>query len=159
MHTMRRNRRPLEKPKINMTPMIDVVFLLLIFFVLTFKFIMAEGDFNVRMSPMGQAQAAPLDTDSVQIRLTANDNGSLSAIQLNGEIMENFDMLRQRVSAISLTMPDLEVELFPDEHLRYEYVIRTITAVSGEIRDGQIRNNSVKIKFVRVDKGNIVSIT
>ena len=156
---MRRNRRPLEKPKINMTPMIDVVFLLLIFFVLTFKFIMPEGDFNVRMSPMGQAHATPLDTDSVQIRLTANDNGSLSAIQLNGEIMENFDMLRQRVSAISLTMPDLEVELFPDEHLRYEYVIRTITAVSGEIRDGQIRNNSVKIKFVRVDKGDIVSIT
>ena len=146
---MHRNRRPLEKPKINMTPMIDVVFLLLIFFVLTFKLIIPEGDFNVRMSPMGQAQAATVDADTVQIRLTAHADGSLSAIQLNGEGMENFDILRQRVSAISLSKPELQVELFPDEHLQYEYVIRTITAVSGEVHDGQILKNSVKITFIR----------
>jgi len=151
---MRRNRRPLEKPKINMTPMIDVVFLLLIFFVLTFRILIPEGDFNVRMSPMGQAQAAAIDTDSVQIRLTAHENGSLAAIQLNGEEMENFDMLRQQVSAISLTKPDLEVELLCDEHLRYEYVIRTITAVSGEIHEGQVRKQSKKIQFVRLKGEN-----
>ena len=154
IHGMRRNRRPrnrrpIEKPKINMTPMIDVVFLLLIFFVLTFKIIIPEGDFNVRMLPMGQAQVAATDTDSVQIRLLAHENGSLLAIQLNGDDVENFDLLRQRVWAISLTKPELEVDLYPDEHLRYEYVIRTITAVSGEIHEGHVRKNRVKINFVR----------
>ena len=150
--SMRRNRYPLERPKINMTPMIDVVFLLLTFFVLTFRVIIPEGDFNVRISPIGQAQAADIDTDSVQVRLLADVDGLLSAIQLNGEGIENFDFLRQRVSAICLAKPDLEVELFPDEHLRYEYVIRAITAVNGEIHDGQIRKICDKIKFVRQKK-------
>ena len=146
---MRHQRQPLERPKINMTPMIDVVFLLLIFFVLTFRIIIPEGDFPVRMSPMGLAQAAVPDTDSVQVRLFADADGSLSAIQLNGEGIENFDFLRKSVLEISLENPDLEVELFPDENLHYEYVIRAITAVNGEILDGQVRTISDKIKFVR----------
>jgi len=140
MHVMLRNRPPLENPRINMTPMIDVVFLLLIFFVLTFRIIIPEGDFNVRMSPMGQAQVIDIDTDSIQVRLLADEDGSLSAIQLNGEGIENFDLLRQHVSAISLTQPDLGVDLFLDEHLRYDYVIRAITAVHDEnIREREIR--------------------
>ena len=140
MYHMLRDRPQLEKPKINMTPMIDVVFLLLIFFVLTFRIIIPEGDFNVRMSPMGQAQVVAIDTDSIQVRLIADENGSLSAIQLNGEDIENFDILRRFVSEISLTKPDLGVELLLDEHLRYDYVIRAITAVHDEnIREREIR--------------------
>ena len=113
-----------------MTPMIDVVFLLLIFFVVTFKIIVPEGDFNVQMSPKEQVQAIDTNTDSVQIRLIAHANGSLSTMQLNGEDIEDFDLLRQCVSAMSLAKPDLEIELWSDEHLRYEYVIRVLTAVS-----------------------------
>ena len=147
--SMLRNRPPLEKPKINMTPMIDVVFLLLIFFILTFQIIIPEGDFNVRMAPMEQAQTAAIDSDSVQIRLLADAEGLLSAIQLNGEDIVDFDLLRQRVLAISLTNPDLEAALIPDEHLHYEYVIRAITAINGEIRQGQIHKICGDIKFVR----------
>jgi len=148
---MLRHRRPLEKPRINMTPMIDVVFLLLTFFVLTFKIIIPEGDFNIRMSQTGQVQGHEIDIDSVQVRLIAHENGALSTIQLNGADIAaaNFELLRRLVSDISLANPDLEVELFPDEHLRYEYVIRAITAVNGEIHDGQIRKICDKIKFVR----------
>jgi biopolymer transport protein ExbD len=149
---MRRNRTILEKPQINMTPMIDVVFLLLTFFVLTFRIIVPDGDFNVKMSPTEQMQPAAADTDSVQVRLIADADGSLSAIQLNGENVSNFDLLRQRVSAISLANLDLEVVLLFDEHLRYEYVIRAVTAVNGELRDGQIRKICDNIKFARQGK-------
>ena len=114
-----------------MTPMIDVVFLLLIFFVLTFRITMPEGDFSVRMSPQGQVHAAAIDTDSVQVRLLADAGGVLSAIQLNGEGIENFALLRQHVAAISASKPDLGIKLFPDEHLRYDYVIQAMTAMHG----------------------------
>ena len=146
---MRRKRPLLEKPKINMTPMIDMVFLLLMFFVLTFRIIIPEGDFNVQMSPLGQAQPLEVDTDTVLIRLLADDAGQLAAIQLNSEGIEHFELLRQRISAISLTNPDLEVALFPDDHLRFEYTIRAITAVNAEIHEGQIRRICGKIMFVR----------
>ena len=99
---------------------------------------------------MGQAHAvATVDADAAQVRLLANANGSLSAIQLNGGDIDNFDLLRQRVAAIILTKPDLEVELFPDEHLHYEHFIQAITAVSGEFHDGQIRKICSRITFVR----------
>ena len=147
---MRYKRRPLEKPKINMNPMIDVVFLLLTFFVLTFKIIVPEGDFNIRMSPMGHVQPVEdSDTDSVRVRLIADVNGSLSSIQLNGDDVGNFDLLRQRVSALCLTKPDLEVVLCPDEHLYYEYFIQALTAVNGEWHEGQIRKICDNIKFAR----------
>ena len=114
-----------------MIPMIDMVFLLLIFFVLTFRFIIPEGDFNIQMSPMGEAQHDEVDTDSVLVRLIADDDGQLAAIQLNDEDIEHFEHLRQQVSAMGRAKPDLEVELFPDEHLRYEYGIRAITAIAA----------------------------
>ena len=41
-----------------MTPMIDIVFNLLIFFVMTFKITAPEGDFNVKM-PAQAAQGVP----------------------------------------------------------------------------------------------------
>ena len=127
---MLRKRQPLEKPKFDMTPMIDVVFLLLIFFVLTFKIVAPEGDFNVQMAPEGQALPIEISTDSVQIRLLADAEGLLSAIQLNSENVDNFDMLRQQISAICLTMPDLEVVLCPDEYLQYDYTMKAITAIN-----------------------------
>ena len=133
-----------------MTPMIDVVFLLLTFFVLTFKIIVPEGDFNIQMAPMGQAQPIEITADSVQIRLIADAAGQLEAIQLNNDNIGNFDILRQLVSEISLAKPDLEVVLCPDEHLRYDYVIKAITAVNGELHEGQIRKISSNIKFQRM---------
>ena len=150
---MHRTRRLLEKPKINMTPMIDVVFLLLAFFVLTFKIIIPEGDFNIRMSPMGQAQPVEEpDVDSVRVRLVADADGLLASIQMDDEDVEDFDRLRQRVSALCLTKPDLEVVLCPDEHLHYEYFIQAITAVNGEWHEGRIRKICDNIKFTRAGK-------
>ena len=149
---MPRKRRLLEKPKINMVPMIDLVFLLLTFFVLTFRIVITEGDFNVQMSAMGQAQFVEMDTDSVQIRLVADENGLLSAIQLNGNNIENFALLRKLVSEIALTKPDMEVVLSPDEHLHYEYVIQAITAVNGELHEGHFRKITDNIKFAREPK-------
>lgn len=150
MRAMHRKRPSLESPKLHMTPMIDVVFTLLTFFIMTFQVINPEGDFNVLMSQKEQqAENAMVDSDWVQVRLLAKADGSLSAILVDGEGIENFDLLRQHVSAISWAKPELEVELFPDENLRYEYVVRAITAVNGEMRQGQIRTICDKIKFVR----------
>ena len=135
-----------------MTPMIDVVFLLLIFFVVTFKIIVHEGDFNVRLAAIGQHQAAEINPDPIQIRLMGDANGILSEIQLNGENIANCDLLQQRVLVISLAKPDLEVVLIPDDHLRYEYYIKAITAVNGYIHEGQIRKICDKIAYTRREK-------
>jgi Biopolymer transport protein len=42
-------QRLADKIDINMTPMIDIVFQLLAFFIMTLKIVQPEGDFDVRM--------------------------------------------------------------------------------------------------------------
>ena len=58
--------------------MIDVVFQLMIFFMLTFNIIAPEGDFDVRM-PLGKSSAEPpddLQLPPIQVRLAADDEGT-----------------------------------------------------------------------------------
>ena len=38
-----------DKIELQMTPMIDIVFQLLVFFIMTFKIVAQEGDFNIKM--------------------------------------------------------------------------------------------------------------
>ena len=47
-----------DKIELQMTPMIDIVFQLLIFFIMTFKIVAQEGDFNINM-PQASPQSAP----------------------------------------------------------------------------------------------------
>jgi biopolymer transport protein ExbD len=49
---MKFKSRSNEKVEMQLTSMIDIIFLLLIFFVMTFKIAAQEGDFNIRM-PIG----------------------------------------------------------------------------------------------------------
>ena len=50
-----RGKRPSkdEKIELQMTPMIDIVFQLLVFFIMTFNVVAQEGDFNIRMPAVG----------------------------------------------------------------------------------------------------------
>ena len=75
-----------DKVEINMTPMIDVVFQLMSFFMCTLKVVAPEGDFDIRM-PLGAAAAAAPDDQQVppvRIKLTADGSGSLAGIGTSG---------------------------------------------------------------------------
>jgi benzoyl-CoA-dihydrodiol lyase len=69
-----RNKEKEVKHEVNMTSMIDIVFLLLIFFVMTFKIVELEGDFSVRMPLAGTEGGVVDDTDlPLKLRLRANE--------------------------------------------------------------------------------------
>lgn len=151
-----RNREPEEKVELDMTAMIDVVFLLLIFFILTFKIVELEGDFAIRM-PLASNEAGQMDDSQlpIKLRLTANDDGQLTSILLNdNNLGTDFEQLRASILAIVGTAagpaPDgegPEVEIDTDYNLRYENVVKAITAVSGYKVDGQPVKLIEKIKF------------
>ncbi len=78
-----RNREDGIKNQLNMTSMIDIVFLLLIFFVMTFKVVEMEGDFSVRMPLAGQGATTPDPTDlPLKLRLRADAEGKLVSMSL-----------------------------------------------------------------------------
>ena len=154
-------RRRLEKVAVNMTPMIDVVFQLMIFFMLTFNIIAPEGDFDVRM-PLSKSSAEPLDDlqlPPIQVRLVSDAEGMLTGILLNGEPVKDFDELRQRVASFvdialesGASLEDVELEIDSDYQLDYINVVDAITAVSGRIENGQLIEMVKKISFVPLEQ-------
>ena len=150
-----------EKVDINMTPMIDVVFQLMSFFMCTLKVIAPEGDFDVRM-PLATAAAAVPDDQQVppiRVRLTASADGQLTGITMNGAPVADFGALRGKI--VGLVGDDrgpnslaerTEVEFDCDYGLRYFNVVQAITAVSGTVEDGRIVELVRKIKFTPVKK-------
>ena len=152
-----RNRGDAEKSGLNMTSMIDVVFLLLIFFVMTFKIVELEGDFSVRM-PLAGSDSMTMDpTDlPLKLRLQADENGKLTTMSLNEiNLGTDFDQLRANVvELIGTTAPvegedGPEIEIDTDYNLRYEYVISSITAVSGYKQGNEVVKLIEKIKFAK----------
>lgn len=127
-----------DKIELQMTPMIDIVFQLLVFFIMTFKIVTQEGDFNVKM-PLAAASGSEVDPTALDmtLRLTANGEGDLTGIRLNDKVLGNFDNLHLHVIDLvggdqpSTFRESAELEIDADFQLRYEYVIQAVTAVTG----------------------------
>jgi biopolymer transport protein ExbD len=137
-----RNQVPKEGIPLQMTSMIDIVFQLLAFFIMTFKIVTQEGDFNVKM-PLADVGPGPIDQQlipPIQVRLQAGRGGELTNVAMNQKRLGGISDLRDEIfGLIGTDSPaagdGAEVELDCDYNLRYEYVIEAITAVSG-YRDG-----------------------
>lgn len=154
-----RSPRRVDTIELQMTPMIDIVFQLLVFFIMTFKIVMPEGDFNIRMPPPSSANPNPPEFPTLKLRMTCNEEGDLTSLRLGDELVggdsteEIFGQLRARIinmadrNAGPNDAMDNEVEIDFDYDLRYEYVIQAITAISGYFKDGQRYTLVDKIRF------------
>jgi len=74
-----------EEIKLNMTAMIDIVFQLLVFFVMTFKVVAMEGDFNIKM-PLAGVEGQDIDTelpDLIQVSLKPDAAGNLASMTVD----------------------------------------------------------------------------
>ena len=149
-----------DKIELQMTPMIDIVFQLLVFFIMTFKIVAQEGDFDIKM-PLQQQQQGP-DIESpvltLHVHLRAAPNGDLltpDGIIVNGELrFSSCDELHNYIIGIlggdePSAREDAEVELEFDYGLNYENVIDAISAVSGYIDEstGQVEKLIDNINF------------
>jgi len=129
-----------EKVRLQMSAMIDIVFLLLVFFVMTFTIVAVEGDLNVNTAGRGtRVDPAAL---ALRVRLTAAPGGQLASIRLNDRKLDNFDDLRHRIlqiaedrSGLDEPLKDVSVEFDCDPNLDYENTINAVSAASGYLRD------------------------
>jgi len=149
-----------RKIPIDMTPMIDVVFQLMIFFMLTLKIKADEGDFNINMPITAPAPTATQDiiVPPIKVRLIANPDGSLASLQLGrrnlGTGERAFAMLNSEVLNIigrpgNPITKDIEVELDADYELRYQDIVQAISACTGRVDPAtkQVVRYVEKIKF------------
>ncbi len=147
-----------EEIKINMTSMIDIVFQLLVFFIMTFNPPIAEGDFSVKM---------PLNSDIpddqiidpptvINVKLTSALDGTLSNILVNSVPVDQNDLYGGLTKIIESELaaegdPDkareTEVDFDIARELKYAYTVAAIEAVSGK-KEGDVVTKLIgKIKF------------
>ena len=137
---MKIQSRSASRVELMMTPMIDIVFQLLIFFIMSFQIATAEGDFFVQM-PADGIRSDALDEETrppLKVRLQADDDGRLAGIFVNDERMPSFREVREFAMRVTSSdrgpdrRPDaVRIEIDSDYGLRYAHVIEAVTAVSG----------------------------
>jgi biopolymer transport protein ExbD len=142
---------------VQMTPMIDIVFQLMVFFVFTFKIVLPEGDFNIRMPSAQQSSAStPSESPLLKVRLRADENGQLAGVQLGDVAISGdapFYQLQSKIrSLIGDTAgpgsSDQEVEIDADFNLKYRYAMNAITAVTGYVDDNGEQHKLVeRVRF------------
>jgi len=148
-----------EKIELQMTPMIDIVFQLLVFFIMTFKIVAQEGDFNIKM-PLAAPSEGLQDENQVppmKVRLRADAEGNLASMTLNETPFNtnDWDSLHGHILGVIGTdrgpgsiQETAEVELDCDYDLHYRHVVSAITSVSGYIdTNDNIVKLVEKIKF------------
>lgn len=96
----KRESKLVSKIDINMTPMIDVVFQLLTFFMLTLKSVVVEGDFNIRM-PLGASAGAAEDNPipPIILKMTATPDGYLESVLVGNKAVVDQDLIGELQSA------------------------------------------------------------
>ena len=70
---MKLQSRSREEPEINLTSLIDVVLLLLVFFMVTTSFV-REGEINIRLPEASTEPVIPTSSDVLEIGITASGN-------------------------------------------------------------------------------------
>jgi len=160
---MKLETEEIEDIEVNMTAMIDIVFQLLVFFIMTFKVVAQEGDFNIKM-PMASGPSASIEDEPpelIRVLLRSGPEGVINSIQVDDEVETltfgpdpnlYFDLtnyIEQKLAGEGdpESASETEVEFDIDYGLKYGYTVRAIEAVSGKVTGGKVKKLIEKIKF------------
>ena len=111
-----------EQPSLNLTPMIDVVFLLIIFFMVATSFAELERDIELELPEVASASA-----------LTAAPKQRVVSVQAEGQIrLDGEDVtlgqLTQKLTAARHEYPELSVVIRGDAACAFQHVAASLAA-------------------------------
>lgn len=124
--------RGLRKPELKLTSMIDVVFLLLIFFVVTANFTMDEGSLLATLpgNTTGPVQPGPPPVP-VLVELASSDDGMTYRMRVDGVPIDGATELARylsdRVRTGQMASDDL-VKITPQGVVRWQHVLNVYNA-------------------------------
>lgn len=138
-HESARDRRGKRRPsmQLQLTSMIDVIFLLLIYFVVTATFVQDEGVLTTKLPAIGQSsQVSELPTLSSEMVIQLIPDGP-SGVQIRvdsqavasfTELFEVVKGLQDSPQSIGIYAADDPVKIKPEPQVRWEYVVNAMNA-------------------------------
>ncbi len=79
----------IEEPGINLTPMIDIVFLLLIFFMVGTRFTEMEREFKIQLPSVSEAQPLTSLPDEITINVSSDGELQVDGVEMTLQELEN----------------------------------------------------------------------
>jgi biopolymer transport protein ExbD len=153
------------KVDVQLTPMIDVVFQLLAFFLVTFRVAAVEGDFSLKLPRTDLGRGTGGWSEQIAVRLIAAPDGDLRQVTTADGIgfagrdsAAGFRTLsahiaRQVAAARAAGQAEPEVRITADDGLRYEFIIDAVAAASTFVSDdGRSAPSARKISIVEPER-------
>ncbi len=140
----RRGRREVRIGQLNLTPMIDVIFQLLIFFVITAGFMVNEGVLSAKLpqGPGTPADPMQLPPQEIIIRITSGEGETDVVINTGtdeapvlydsfGQLAAELDRLRvdPEIGQLGLYDADNPIVIQPNGYARWQHVVNAFNAV------------------------------
>lgn len=126
-----------EDPEVSLTPLIDVVFLLLIFFMVTTTF-RKESEYEIVL-PEASQEPVPAEQQRLVVSIDANGNYSINEQRLSDNGLAT---LRQALADAVGDKPDQPLILRADADTPHQAVVRALDAA------GQVGLNRIAIATV-----------
>jgi biopolymer transport protein ExbD len=155
-------RQKTEEVEVPITPMLDMAFQLLTFFILTYHPAPTEGQFSMNLlpaqptvsleTPSGDKSATnndlPAGVKTLPTTLRAGDDGQLAEIYIEDNKIEGLDALGKELAEIfkdKNALPFDQTLIKVDPKLKYAELVRVIDLFSKHI---------TKVSFVEMDSGS-----
>lgn len=131
-----------ERVDPNMTSMIDVCFMMLIFFIANMRLLLPEGDFSIKMPAGAPGAGTPNNADMpmIMVRLQADARGNLASIHMGERRLSTFDELHREIRSLvevdrgpAATPARAKVEIDCDYNLSFENAVDALSAISGYV--------------------------
>jgi biopolymer transport protein ExbD len=131
---MARKKTEIEEVEMDLTPMIDVVFLLLIFFIVTMKFKVLEGKLETELPKDVGVNRSEIDEllEKIEINIfpdKAREHGI--KILVNGRTMDSLATLRSELRRWFDIDEATRTTLYPESLINYEQVIKVVDVILG----------------------------
>ncbi|QDV22659.1 ExbD/TolR family protein [Aureliella helgolandensis] len=125
-----------ELPAVNLTPMIDVVFLLIIFFMVGTQFSQSEQQIGLKLPGAGQLKTMIAPPDRREVVVTAE-----GAVLLDGQNITPQELTR-KLEAMRARYPDLRVVVRADGKAEHQFV----AAVYGAVNRAGVADLSIAVR-------------
>lgn len=111
-----------EEMVVNLTPMIDVVFLLLIFFMVATTFLDPEREIEIELPPAEAAQVLAAETDELVVNVFQDGRVAVSGTEVDDQA------LVEVLARTARRNPETPVQIRGDRRAHHEAIVRVMDA-------------------------------
>jgi biopolymer transport protein ExbD len=126
---MARKKAEIEEVKVELTPMIDVVFLLLIFFIVTMKFKVLEGKLVTELPKDVGVNSGEVEDllEKLEIDIVADPSQPFGMlVKVNQLNMSSLAAFRATLAKYIKVDPKQKATLYPGPKVNYEQVVKIV---------------------------------